>query len=156
MKLDVLLPATIVGFAAAFLLERTIKHHSDVSVTSQCQDDKCTTTTCINGQCTTTDDSGNVVVHQTGRCAGKGVPGQTPTTMAQCLASGADPQCCLAAAAHHNPGINNPDPCGMKGYYMNNCCNCGQPECSGGNTYPTGSVKPGQKGYECGAQAGIG
>lgn len=95
-----------------------------------------------------------VIKHHAGRCSGKGVPGQQPTTMAQCVASGADPQCCLAAAAHHNPGINNPDPnCGMKGYYMNNCCNCGQPECGGGNTYPTGSVKPGQRGYDCLATA---
>lgn len=80
-----------------------------------------------------------------------GVPGQQPVTFAQCVASGAPRACCVAAAAHHNPGINNPDPtCGMKGYYMNNCNNCGQPECSGGNTYPTGSVKPGQQGYSCG------
>lgn len=99
---------------------------------------------------------GAIFHHAGGKCAGKGVPGQQPTSMAQCLASGADPQCCLAAAAHHNPGAGN-QTCGMKGYYMNNCCNCGQPECGGGNTYPTGSVKPGQAGYNClagGAAAG--
>lgn len=52
-----------------------------------------------------------------------------------CKNAGANPQCCAAALKH-----GNPRPGVMKGYYINNCVKCNQPECSGKNEYPTGSA----------------
>jgi hypothetical protein len=54
---------------------------------------------------------------------------------ADCIMAGANPQCCAAALKH-----GNPMPGVMKGYYINNCCKCNQPECGGKNEYPTGTA----------------
>lgn len=65
-----------------------------------------------------------------------GFPGQSlHTGCADCKNAGANPACCAAALKH-----GNPRPGVMKGYYINNCVKCNQPECSGKNEYPTGSA----------------
>ncbi len=65
-----------------------------------------------------------------------GFPGQSlHTGCADCINAGANPACCAAALKHGNPRAGV-----MKGYYINNCKNCNQPECSGKNEYPTGTA----------------
>jgi hypothetical protein len=82
--------------------------------------------------------SGQVMMVTTGgkgNCKG-GFQGQSlHMGCTDCINAGADPACCAAALKH-----GNPMPGVMKGYYINNCCNCNQPECSGKNEYPTGTA----------------